>query len=435
MDEGISRGPAPGAIPLRLELPSARRIRLAVRLLAVIVLVSGCRTPRPPAVGLGGATSSTTLVHDTATSAETTGPLTAQLADRYGETLAEPAAVLAADSAGATWGVLFATNRTSTLGEVGDDTTYGECRVELPRSPRGTLVLDETRNPLKRVIPASWRRPDPIPIDVSSPEQCPNADFHARLRDRVGRSPQRDVLLFVHGFNVPFEAAIARAAQLGSDLPFNGAIVAYSWPTHGRTSDYRDDEAIVADSVPAFRRFLVRLRNELPPEVRIHILVHSMGNRLVLGALEGLEVPPTKPFANLVLAAPDVGVDRFPAAAEHVTRLAERVTLYVCENDTALIASKGLHGEQRIGDALPPVIVPGVETIDATRIDTSLLGHSYFGSNPGVLADLFALLKEDRGAVDRPWLRRIGRPDGAGHWVFDRTPPQVHWTWHLEGLN
>jgi hypothetical protein len=47
--------------------------------------------------------------------------------------------------------------------------------------------------------------------------------------------------------------------------------------------------------------------------------------------------------------------------------------LYASSEDLALVASKSVHGAQRAGDSGPGlVLVPGIETIDATGIDTSL---------------------------------------------------------------
>jgi hypothetical protein len=98
-----------------------------------------------------------------------------------------------------------------------------------------------------------------------------------------------------------------------------------------------------------------------------------------------------------------------------------------------LIASKSLHGEQRIGDAFPPMVVPGVETVDASAIDTSFMGHSYYGSNRRALSDLFALVKENRAASERPWLRaEPGR--GGPSWVFASQPAEIRCTWYFESL-
>jgi esterase/lipase superfamily enzyme len=35
------------------------------------------------------------------------------------------------------------------------------------------------------------------------------------------------------------------------------------------------------------------------------------------------------------------------------------------------------------------------DTVDATTVDTSLIGHSYFADNRSVLADLFSLIRYD----------------------------------------
>ena len=41
------------------------------------------------------------------------------------------------------------------------------------------------------------------------------------------------------------------------------------------------------------------------------------------------------------------------------------------------------------------MVLPGVDTIDATKVDTGLLGHSYYGDNRSVLSDLFSLVRYD----------------------------------------
>lgn len=48
---------------------------------------------------------------------------------------------------------------------------------------------------------------------------------------------------------------------------------------------YGEDEGRNAASVAPFLAFLKRLRNGLGDEAKLHIVVHSMGNRLVLQAL------------------------------------------------------------------------------------------------------------------------------------------------------
>ena len=74
-------------------------------------------------------------------------------------------------------------------------------------------------------------------------------------------------------------------------------------------------------------------------------------------------------------------------------RTAQRLTLYASTHDEALLASQFIHRGPRAGDAGDGlIVVSGVDTIDVTPIDTSLWGHSYYGSSDPVLHDLHLLL-------------------------------------------
>jgi esterase/lipase superfamily enzyme len=346
--------------------------------------------------------------------------------DRYRTALAVPVSVIAWEDDHSVSRIFFATNRTvvaaptaaapATIGNAwGAALAVGTCEVTLPRAVRGTA-------PDGNVVVAAAR---PLPADR----------FYGDVRAAVDRAAEHDVLLFVHGFQVSFDAAMSRAAQLGIDLPFNGAVIAYSWPSQGGIRNYSADEQVVAASVEPFVHFLDDLDRALPSSTNLHIVVHSMGNRLVLAGLSRLPERFAHPprFANLVLAAPDVGVDDFRRLGPQAIRTARRTSLYVCDSDTALIASKGLHNMQRIGDALPPVIVPGIETIDASAIETSFMGHSYYGSNRSALSDLFALIKENRPAAERGWLRANSSPEGTW-WSVASTPTEVRCVWHFRDL-
>jgi hypothetical protein len=53
------------------------------------------------------------------------------------------------------------------------------------------------------------------------------------------------------------------------------------------------------------------------------------------------------------------------------------------------------------------VIVPGIETIDASAVDTSVLGHSYVGDSVAVLNDLAHLFSGHQQAIQRAGLEEI----------------------------
>jgi esterase/lipase superfamily enzyme len=101
-------------------------------------------------------------------------------------------------------------------------------------------------------------------------------------------------------------------------------------------------------------------------------------------------------------------------------RTADRVTLYASSNDEALVLSKKVHGYPRAGDSGAELIVlPGMDTIDVSTVDTSLLGHSYYGNNLTVLADLFDVLHESKPAESRPWLSPV-QAGPLRYWIFKR---------------
>jgi esterase/lipase superfamily enzyme len=119
-----------------------------------------------------------------------------------------------------------------------------------------------------------------------------------------------------------------------------------------------------------------------------------------------------------VLTAPDIDARVFRQLVPYIVPAAERITLYASSQDKALLASRRFNGEARAGDAGPGLVVmPGLQTIDATAVDTSLFGHSYFGENRTVLTDLFQVLRgapiADRASDLRPARSAIG-----DYWEF-----------------
>jgi hypothetical protein len=63
------------------------------------------------------------------------------------------------------------------------------------------------------------------------------------------------------------------------------------------------------------------------------------------------------------------------------------------------------------------VILNGIETIDATNVDTSLMGHAYVAESRSVLGDIFTLIKTGQRAGERFSL--VPMTSAAGpYWAF-----------------
>ena len=145
---------------------------------------------------------------------------------------------------------------------------------------------------------------------------------------------------------------------------------------------------------------------------RIHIVAHSMGNRAVCDALKSLSNDPATKlrFNHLVLAAADIDADTFRELAAALQRVSGHITLYESSKDRALQASKTIHGNPRAGE--PLLVIPGVDTIDASAIDTDFLGHSYFSDNWPLLSDIHSILQKDDPPNARFGLMEMDSPQG-----------------------
>jgi esterase/lipase superfamily enzyme len=247
--------------------------------------------------------------------------------------------------------------------------------------------------------------------------------FYADLQSSVAKSTEKSALVFVHGFNVTFPDAVRRTAQIAYDLKFDGAAICFSWPSQGRVWDYVIDETNVEWSVPHLRQFLQDIARQSGAR-RIHLIAHSMGNRALTAALQDLSFLPevSRPiFHEVVLTAPDIDADTFKnELAPAVLKTARHVTLYASSNDEALALSKKVHGYPRAGDSGSDlVVVPGMDTVDVSAVDTSLLGHSYYCDSNSVLADFYELLHDSKPADQRQWLQ-VQRLGMLKYWVFQR---------------
>ncbi|EAQ81163.1 hypothetical protein DSM3645_21367 [Blastopirellula marina DSM 3645] len=282
------------------------------------------------------------------------------------------------------------------LNESGD-IAWGKCEITVPvdrlpgeiNEPGGFLGFQEAANPEKHFIITA--------VEPTSSES---------ILDQVkSRGEPEEFLVFVHGYNVPFSAAAKRTAQLKVDLNIQGEAFFFSWPSHGDLSKYLADEDNAELSKAPFQEMLKTISQSFP-NVRIHLIGHSMGTRIIHESIRQLHAersPALDSLDSLVLAAPDIDRRQFRSElAKTVQELDLPITLYASANDRALLVSGQLHNNSRLGDVFPePVVMPGVETIDCSLIDTDWLGHGYYGDSRDLLQDLIQVIRDDRPAAQR----------------------------------
>lgn len=240
-------------------------------------------------------------------------------------------------------------------------------------------------------------------------------------------APGNDVLLFVHGFCVSFTAAMVRAAQLGYDMAMPGLTACFSWPSRGSKWGYSPDEAECEANAPALADFIRGLAAAAGPG-RIHILAHSMGNRVVLRAIELLAVEarmnktPNEqlPLGHILLAAADVHRKTFLLLAPGCKEVSRGQTnLYISTKDRAIWASRIRHYYPRAGLRPPVTIFPGVNTVDVNSADINLdlFHHTYYGDCKKVIYDMGKIIHFNASPGDA---RRNLQPAGDGkYWQFD----------------
>lgn len=284
--------------------------------------------------------------------------------------------------------------------------SYGIVEVSIPHDHR----IGEIESP------SIWRfefTEDPSKhIMLQDIKLLNKAVFFKSLASEIAKTDKKRSFLFVHGYNTSFEEAAKRTAQISYDLKFDGKAVFYSWPSQASVFKYDVDEANIAWSRKNIKNFLTDYLSKCEAE-EIYLVAHSMGNRgLTRAIVEVMEAHPelrTK-IKEIILAAPDIDADVFKneIAPQMVTGTKKPITLYVSSDDLALKASRLLHGKPRAGDAGDTmVILNGVETIDATGIDTSFLSHSYFADTNSIISDIFDLIESGKRALNRKQLLEV----------------------------
>jgi len=277
----------------------------------------------------------------------------------------------------------------ATFGDARGDgkVTYGVASVSIP----GVHKEGALERPRRSFLTLSRLEEDPnkhIVIHTLTSVELSDWCRSARLEEGEG-------LLFIHGYNVSFNEAVWRAAQICHDLKFVGTMLCYSWSSSGKVLDYAADEATIDWSQEHLRKFLTEVTANLGLS-RLHIVAHSMGNRALLAVLEGWQNEPGHtPINQIVLAAPDIDAGRFKQISK-VFKKYEQVTLYASKADKAILVSTKIHKHKRAGNAEPPIVLDGLSTIDVSAAGADMfgLGHSYFATSKTVFRDLYYIIKQ-----------------------------------------
>lgn len=290
---------------------------------------------------------------------------------------------------------------------------HGYCDVYVPESHRIGSVGSSA---LRRLLSGT---DDRLRLRAIAKMEA-DAYWAAVARQLAEAEPgERHAVVFIHGYNVSFEEAAIRAAQIGFDLGI-GTMAFFSWPSKGSGSRraYQSDGQSIGASEGAIADYLVDFAQRSGAEA-VHVIVHSMGNQGVLRAMNRIVADAQRRgacrFGQLILAAADVDADTFGELAGAYRELAARTTLYVSGRDLALKASAWFADYPRVGLYPPVSVFDGIDTVSVSNIDLTLLGHGYVGGARDVLQDMHRLIFTGE-APPRFGLRPRQNAEGKTYW-------------------
>lgn len=224
--------------------------------------------------------------------------------------------------------------------------------------------------------------------------------FRTRIREELEKFPpsQRDVTVFVHGFNTNQTEAVFRAAQLAHDIDVPGIMVVYSWPSLASPLGYAYD----GDSAIFARDGLEKLLRELENSNvdQIVLAAHSMGSLLTMETLRQIEISSPgwsdRVLDGVVLLSPDLDVDVFRSQMSRFETIPDPFVVFVSQKDKILNLSqrlRGTHSRERLGTLSNPEEIADlpIEIVDMTGFAGSAeSGHFITATSPALLALLNA---------------------------------------------
>lgn len=268
--------------------------------------------------------------------------------------------------------------------------------------------------------------------------------FVEQLRSLVQSSPQRSLLIIVHGFREAFQSALRKTAFLGHILDIDTPVLVFDWPgNQGSTlRGYRRARQVAKASGAELARTLAPVVREIQP-ARLWLIANSMGGEVVADAFSRLYreadlADAQTEIENVVLTAPDVDREEFNNRfKQEIDALTKNLTVYVSSNDRALLISRIINRSRRLGEStlrpenpaqtqaaagVATLVEPSSERItlvDVTPVNRTRNFHNFSLETPEFFDDLFLRLTSERMPTTRE-LYPIQARSGAIYWVLTR---------------
>jgi len=257
--------------------------------------------------------------------------------------------------------------------------------------------------------------------------------FAEIIDEKLAHSNTKDVFLYVHGYKVVFSNPILVSAEIWHFLGYEGAFIAYAWPSTPSRWAYFSDIETAEIASHNLRRLIDYLAEETDAD-RLHIIAYSAGTRVVTNALHQLALLHAKEekaaiqrkvrIGHVILVGSDLDRQIFGAyLIDGLLNVAQSISVYVSRQDRALGVSQWLFKRQRLGQRWPELLspqaigylngTPELQIIDVTGIEGSTEGngHGYFRTSPWVSSDILMTLMYDLDPAERGLVRSAVDPE------------------------
>jgi esterase/lipase superfamily enzyme len=255
----------------------------------------------------------------------------------------------------------------------------------------------------------SWGKPNPrdhFVLTQTSPVETEGftSQIATHLSGRVGSN--RDVLIFVHGFNTTLDEARFRLAQVTADGRFGGVPVLFTWPSTSSVLSYVSARENATISRDALTKLLTDI-SRTPGVGRIHVLAHSMGAWLSMEALRETAIGGQRlldgKLGNVMLAAPDIDLSVFRQQMQRIGGGAD-IAVFSSTGDRALSLSSTIAGDRTRLGAIDPnnardraeLAKLGVKVYDLSAISDGWINHGAYATAPNVVRQIGAQLTRAR---------------------------------------
>ncbi len=204
-------------------------------------------------------------------------------------------------------------------------------------------------------------------------------NFWKHLSEKVKIEKEHRVFVYIHGFASSGENALYSTGVLASQL--EAPVVAFTWPSAGKVGSnffgsnsprslFRRDRMIIdsPEVMNDLTQLIHQMRTQLPPDTKIGLIAHSLGNRLMTRYLDG---DAQDKLDSVYFVAPDVAAKLFLSALPDISTKSNHVCVYMNKRDRVLGASSlnsmfELSSGRKLGKAT--VKAPGIDFIDYEKI-------------------------------------------------------------------